>query len=265
MGRFLQTDPIGYGDGPNIYAYVHGDPVNGSDPSGQMGIDFDEIFHELVGAFTGVFGSHSQGHGNGGTATINEGATNRAIGAGGGTVTYVPPKAIDPGCTSGCSQGVVVTALPGYRVSDLADYYSWQAATNISANQTRWMLAPVAAPAAAVAGIGLAGIVLGDAAIAIPEGSSLFWTGAGARAAAQKAATTAGAEILDVATAGLSEADAAAAIDAASLNFAQSAKGVVYVFQGPAISLTSTWARIEYPALMANPNVTSIVIRAVGW
>ncbi|HEX3365615.1 RHS repeat-associated core domain-containing protein [Phenylobacterium sp.] len=34
MGRFLQTDPIRYGDGANIYAYVHGDPVNGSDPSG---------------------------------------------------------------------------------------------------------------------------------------------------------------------------------------------------------------------------------------
>jgi uncharacterized protein RhaS with RHS repeats len=34
VGRFLQTDPIGYGDGPNIYAYVGGDPVNGSDPTG---------------------------------------------------------------------------------------------------------------------------------------------------------------------------------------------------------------------------------------
>jgi RHS repeat-associated protein len=31
MGRFLQTDPIRYDDGPNIYAYVHGDPVNGSE------------------------------------------------------------------------------------------------------------------------------------------------------------------------------------------------------------------------------------------
>ena len=38
-GRFLQTDLIGYGDGPNIYAYVHGDPVNGTDPSGLCGTD----------------------------------------------------------------------------------------------------------------------------------------------------------------------------------------------------------------------------------
>ncbi|WP_410795878.1 RHS repeat-associated core domain-containing protein [Parvularcula sp. LCG005] len=34
IGRFLQTDPIGYGDGLNMYAYVGGDPVNGRDPSG---------------------------------------------------------------------------------------------------------------------------------------------------------------------------------------------------------------------------------------
>ncbi|MFA6125655.1 RHS repeat-associated core domain-containing protein, partial [Sphingomonas sp.] len=34
LGRFLQTDPIGYGDGLNWYNYVGGDPVNGIDPSG---------------------------------------------------------------------------------------------------------------------------------------------------------------------------------------------------------------------------------------
>jgi len=55
IGRFLQTDPIGYGDGMNVYRYCGNNSVNRADPTGLFSYGFvnmNDPDHGTAGALT---------------------------------------------------------------------------------------------------------------------------------------------------------------------------------------------------------------------
>ena len=58
MGRFLQTDPIGYVDGMNMYAYCKNNPVNWTDPLGKLSSSDAEDLVDRLAVLGGLWAGY---------------------------------------------------------------------------------------------------------------------------------------------------------------------------------------------------------------
>jgi len=109
LGRFLQTDPIGYGDGgtSDLYAYVNNDPLNATDPLGlwtfQVGGSYSFNWGWIGGTFSG--GLIVDGYGNAGFYVTGGGGpgVGGSVKLGGFAAITTAPTIMD---TNGYNSGV---------------------------------------------------------------------------------------------------------------------------------------------------------------
>ncbi len=123
LGRFLQTDPVGYTADLNLYTYVGNDPTNGTDSTGMAGDDCSggqgdkSTGTTLNGPDLSIDCHSTLISGSSGTKktahSIFGGGMAKSCTGGPGSMCHAPPKiAPDPNGFGMRALGIVIVALP---------------------------------------------------------------------------------------------------------------------------------------------------------
>jgi RHS repeat-associated protein len=139
LGRFMQSDPIGYQAGMNLNAYVGNDPINWRDPLGLCQDEGDTNENATKEDCDIVVTAPSRGGGGGGSGTSGSG--------GNGTQQFIPEPetlqnvqcpAVSPGNIGNRTEIGNAMTRPGWQVINAkraADISSGRAAANFPASQ----------------------------------------------------------------------------------------------------------------------------------
>jgi len=277
-GRFTTPDPSGgsmHLANPlsfNRYAYVMGDPINNSDPSGLDGVCgpgktwMGEGCYDYGGSSAAFYGSYVS-YAAGVTYNFINNAVSSLLRKGSGntpsvssTITYA--GAPDPPLwgTNGGS-GARILGNVGTTTAPLTNPLTYVALAGASATAALGTGAVVTATEALAAAVSTAAAT-GTAGAA--GASYVFYSGPGAQEAAQAWSAVNNGVMIGMTGFGQAIENGTMSAEAASEAFANSASGAAQVFSNaPLTNFGNIWFNYELPALANNPNITSIIFNSV--